>query len=679
MSEPLFQSRPVENPSGKRLDSWKEIAAHLNRDVTTVQRWEKREGLPVHRHLHYKRGTVYALSAELDEWTRSRNIPSLNGKSEAEKNGSAAVDSAVRSLPARTWIYATCLFAAAIAVVSLFWPHEVSRPWLNPLDGAQYQVVTDWGGAEQAAAISRDGQFIAYLSDRDGHVDVWVTQVGSDQFHNLTHGRVPELVNTSIRTLEFSPDGSLVTFWVRNSSHSDKADIAIWAIPTLGGDPRPYLENTAEYDWSSDGRRLVYHTPGAGDTMLISTSDAPSAGRTIFTSPAGLHSHFPLWSPDQKFIYFVHGTLPDRLDIWRIASAGGAPVRVTQHNSQVTYPTFLDPNTLLYLATGAEGEGPWMFGMDVDQEISRRVIGGVDRFTSLAGSADGKRLVATLASPRTSLWRMSIGSHGTLSSTLQPITLSTSSGFRPRLGMNFLLYVSVSGSRESIWKLVNGSATELWSSPEANIVGGPAISADGRFIAFSIRQQGHSLLYVMEANGANLRVVASALDLRGDPSWTPDGRAITTSASDRGTIGLFRVPLNGSPPTRIVFEHSLDPVWSPDGSFVLFSGPDVGTNFSVKAVKPDGSPYALRSLTLTRGARHMVLLPGGRFLVVMRGEIKHKNLWLIDLQKGTESQLTDFPADFDVRDFDLSSDGHEAVLERVQDRSQIVLIKLRSR
>jgi TolB-like protein/Flp pilus assembly protein TadD len=51
-----------------RLDSWKEIAVYLGRDVRTVQRWEKKEGLPVHRHLHEKLGTVYAYKSELDAW-----------------------------------------------------------------------------------------------------------------------------------------------------------------------------------------------------------------------------------------------------------------------------------------------------------------------------------------------------------------------------------------------------------------------------------------------------------------------------------------------------------------------------------------------------------------------------------------------------------------------------------
>ena len=54
-----------------RLDSWKAIAAYLERDVSTVRRWEKHEGLPVHRHLHRKLGSVYAFPSEIDEWWRN--------------------------------------------------------------------------------------------------------------------------------------------------------------------------------------------------------------------------------------------------------------------------------------------------------------------------------------------------------------------------------------------------------------------------------------------------------------------------------------------------------------------------------------------------------------------------------------------------------------------------------
>jgi hypothetical protein len=54
------------------LDSWKEIAAYVGRDVRTVQRWEKEEGLPVHRHAHKKLGTVYGFKPEIDSWWASR-------------------------------------------------------------------------------------------------------------------------------------------------------------------------------------------------------------------------------------------------------------------------------------------------------------------------------------------------------------------------------------------------------------------------------------------------------------------------------------------------------------------------------------------------------------------------------------------------------------------------------
>ena len=55
-----------------RLESWKEIAAYLSRSERTVRRWEEKEGLPVHRLAHDKRGSVYGYAWELDAWRESR-------------------------------------------------------------------------------------------------------------------------------------------------------------------------------------------------------------------------------------------------------------------------------------------------------------------------------------------------------------------------------------------------------------------------------------------------------------------------------------------------------------------------------------------------------------------------------------------------------------------------------
>ena len=682
MGGPSPDSPPSQSPIEDRLDSWKEIAAYLNRDVTTVQRWEKREGMPVHRHLHDRMGSVNASRTELDAWARTRNLrPAQNGEnipSVPFPNPQTSPSRSVIPASLTRWAIVLPLAVAGVALMigAGIWFHRAEYFWRNPLDGARFQTVTDFDGGEQAAAVSRDGHFVAFLSDRDGHMDVWVTQVGSGQFHNLTSGTAPEIVNPMVRTLGFSPDGSLVTYWVRKQDGSAAGDIGIWAVPTLGGQPRPYLDGVAEFDWSHDGSRLAYHTPESGDPLFVSDGNRRPEDKPIHIAPAGLHSHFPLWSPDSAFIYFVQGSLPDKLDIWRITPAGGTPEQITSHNLRVSHPVLLDRRTLLYLASDSDGSGPWLYGMDVEKRFPHRLTSGLDRYTSLAASADGRRLVLTLASPKRTLWRLRIADSGDEASAPARISLTTNMGSSPRLGPNYLLYVSAVGASESIWKLSNGTGTELWSGQEAQIFGGPAISPGGRFIAFAVRQHGQTLLYVMQADGTNARIVADSLDLQGTPAWAPDGQSITSAVNDHGVPHLFRVPVDGRSPVPFVQEYSVDPAWAPDGRFIVYSGSDIGTTFSVKAVTAEATAYPVPALTLTRGARHLVFLREGRSLVLLRGDILHKNLWLIDLQTGAERQLTNLSPDFDIRDFDISPDGHDVVLERVQERSDVVLLDL---
>jgi Tol biopolymer transport system component len=574
----------------------------------------------------------------------------------------------------------TSAVAIALAIAAIRWVQETERFWRNPIREVGFQTLTDFDGTEQAAALSRDGKFVAFLSNRDGHPDVWVTQPGSGQFHNLTRGSAPELVNPSVRVLGFSPDGSLVTFWVRKPPYQG-GQIGIWAVPVLGGQPRPYLEDTAEFDWSHDGSRLAYHTPASGDPLFVSNGTTHPR-EPIFTAPVGLHSHFPLWAPDERFIYVVYGVLPDKLDIWRIKPTGGMPERITSHNGRVSHPVLLNRRTLTYLASDPDGSGPWLYSIDVERRIPHRLTFGPDRYTSLAATADGKCLVVTRASPKRTLWRLQISDS---SAELPPpvrITLTPATAFSPRLGPDYLIFVSSAGTSESIWKRANGADTELWGGDGAQIIGSPGISPDGGLIAFSVRQRSQTLLYVMQADGTNARVVADSLELRGSPAWTPDGRSITTAANDHaandhGVPHLFEVPIDGGLPAILLRDYSVDPAWQPSGRFVIYSGPDIGTTFPVKAVAPDGLAYSLpRLTTLTRGARHLKFLSGGRGLAFLRGGIEHKDLWLMDPETGAERQLTNLPGDFDIRDFDISPDGRDVVLERVQERSDILLLDL---
>lgn len=659
-----------------RLGSWKKIAAHLKRDVTTVQRWEKREAMPVHRHQHDKSGSVYAYRWELDAWAQSRRdlrplglAKPTASLSEPAHPPPARPGSRVPKTAATIGLAMVLLVAASIG-----WLVRADRFWKNPIAAAVYEPLTGFDGENEAAAVSRDGQFVAFLSDRDGRTDVWIMQIGSGEPHNLTRGMDGELVNPAVRTLEFSPDGTQLMFWHRSASLPPGQGISIWSVPTLGGEPKPFLAGVAEAAWSPDGNQLAYHTPGPGDPLYISDGKGLSPSRPIMVAPAGLHSHFPVWAVDNQ-IYFVKGTLPDELDVWRIAAQGGEPERITMQATHLTYPVLIDRRTLLYLANAPDGSGPWIYGMDTERRVPHQLTTGVEQYTSLAASADGHRLIATVSEPQRTLWRVAIDDAPASETSPVRMSLATGSGSTPRLGPNYLLYVAASDTGDSIWKVSGTAATQLWSANGARLVGHPAISTDGRWVAFSAVQRGQTRLYSMESDGSGARIVSDTLELRGSPAWAPDGKSLTSAAVDRGAPHLFRIPLDGARPTPLLQPYSVDPSWSPDGNFVIFSGPDVGTTFPVSAATATGTAYPMPPLTLSRGARHLALLAHGDRLVFLQGEIHHKDLWMLELKTGALQRLTHLPADFNVRDFDISADGHEAIFEREQTRSSVVAIE----
>ena len=667
---------PLTTTIQDKLDSWKAIAAYLKRDVTTVQRWERREGMPVHRHLHDKQGSVYAFCSELDAWSKGRRTATAqNEESPSEQAAQTATAphppaSQERPLTGRRW-WLPIGFGGILLVTALaaYWlAAERDLFWRDPLAEAKVTQLTDLSGTAQAAAISRDGKLVAFLSEGDGHTDAWVIKVGSSQYRNLTQGRVPELINPLIRTLGFSPDGRLVTIWSRKSDGSRPGDINILAVPVEGGALRGYLPDAAELAWSSDGRRLVYHTTAPGDPLFVKDLGQSSAHQ-IYVAPAGVHCHFPVWSTDDEFIYFVRGVPPADWDVWRIRASGDGLERITSHDSLVSHPVLLDRRTLLYLASDSQRAGPWLFAIDVERRIPHRLNFGLEHYTSLEASADGTRLVATAANVRSSLSRLSIT---TTASRVVPLF---SSGLSPRLGPDYLLYIASAGGREGIWKLANGASRELWSSAHSTVVGGPSIAPDGRQIAFAVADGERTSLFVMDSNGTHARVVTDSLALRGNPAWAPDGQSIVFAVVQDGEPRLTKIPLDGGAPRVLVSEYSLDPTWSPDGQFLLYSGPDVGTTFAVRAVAADGRPYPLPALILSRGARRMVFWRDTRSVVILRGDVSHKNFWLVDLQTGAERQLGELTSEPAVGDFDVSRSGDEIVFDRVEKNSEIALIE----
>jgi serine/threonine protein kinase/Tol biopolymer transport system component len=573
----------------------------------------------------------------------------------------------------------TTAVAAVVAAIGLLVVGPLRQTpghlWLDPLARARVLRLTDFAGTEQAAAISRDGRFAAFLAAHDGHLDVWLTEIGTNRYRNLTEGKFQQLRNPEIRTVDFSPDGSLVTFWTRVGDGAQAQDINVMAAPTAGGALQPYLPEVAEFNWSADGGRLVFHTTAPGDPLFVRAATEATA-QQIYVAAPGIHCHFLTWSPDGKFIYFVRGDPPSAdWDIWRLRPSGAGLERLTFHHTRVTYPVLLDARTLLYLATDADGSGPWLYVLDVTLKRSRRVSVGLERYTSLAANADRTRLLATVADSRSDLWRVTVGSGAPFQGAANRIAPVSQSAAAPRFGPGYIAYVSNGGARRGIWKYANGTATELWGDATVDRVGAPSISPDGRRIAFTVERRGATQLYAVDNDGQNPKEVTATLAFAGNLAWAPDSQSILGAIVSDGEPRLARIFLDATPPQSIVSDYSVDPVWSPDGKYFVYTGAQVATIFPLRASAPDGRPYNMPGLILTNGARRVAFARNSGALVFLRGAIDRKDFWQLNPQTGAERQLTDLPASFVIGDFDVSPDGAEIIFERVQESSSVVLIE----
>jgi len=253
--------------------------------------------------------------------------------------------------------------------------------------------------------------------------------------------------------------------------------------------------------------------------------------------------------------------------------------------------------------------------------------------------------------------------------------LVSATGLSPRTGPDYILYVSARAGRQGIWRAADGRSRELWSDAHAIIVGAPAIARDGRHIAFTVADGERTILYRMDSDGREVRAVTRSLNLRGNPAWAPDGRSIVSAVLRDGEPRLMSIFLDNSPPSPLVSEYSIDPVWSPDGQFLIYSGADVGTTFPLRAVARDGRPYPIPALMLTRGARRVAFGPDAGSILLLRGDMGHKNFWLVDLRTGVERQITELMPDIAIGDFDLSRDGSAVLFDRTQESSRIALIE----
>ena len=546
-------------------------------------------------------------------------------------------------------------------------------PRAGPLADARFTRLTDWDGTEAAAQISADGKWVVFHADRAGEGDLWLTQVGSGRFANITNDVASIGPHESlIRRFGFSGDASEI--WRTR-------DRAQMLMPLTGGPLRTFLaDGAAEPSWSPDGTRLAYFVNSDGDPVFVADSAGADA-RQITNDPAGsgIHNHSPVWSADGQWIYFLRGPDPtNAMDVWRIRPSGGSPERLTEHNAGIFFLTPLDSRTLLYIARAEDGSGPWMWTLDVASREQRRVDAGVDQYTSVSASRDGRHVVATVAHPTASLWRVPLGDRPSVESDVRPYPVPAGRAFAPRFAATSLFYVTASETGDGLWRIGDGEPIEIRKSASGALSEPPAVSRDGGRIAIVVRRDGRRQLVMMSADGTGSRTLAPSVTIQGvagqaPADFSPDGEWIAAGGMDERGPALFKIPIDGRAPVRLVEGQAANPIWSPDGSLILYGGSLLGGEVKLLGVRPDGTPAALPDVRLRAGGYRF--LPNGKG-VVYQQRIPPYDFWLVDLSRGTTRRITALNVRGVMRTFDIAPDGTEIVFDRSRENSDIVLVEL---
>ena len=280
---------PQDPPANVRLDSWKEIAAYLKRDVTTVRRWEKREGLPVHRHLHDRRDSIYAYVAELDAWRDGRS-----------NDGTMTTDAAEEAIPVAARYRGRTVIAAAAAAVSLS-----QACWSPVLRTSQrstearaarlafsvpHPLILEDAATGGQFSMSPDGNLVGFVAALPGGTSqLWIRPLDSLA--------AEPLAGTEGATYPFwSPDGRFVAFFAQRK---------LKKIALTGG-PVQILSDAVlprGGTWNREG--VILFSANAGEHLYRVSSTGGPVARVVLDQP-NRESHWPDFLPDGRhFVY--HG------------------------------------------------------------------------------------------------------------------------------------------------------------------------------------------------------------------------------------------------------------------------------------------------------------------------------------------------------------------------------------
>ncbi|HEX7120742.1 MAG TPA: hypothetical protein VF178_00140, partial [Gemmatimonadaceae bacterium] len=396
------------------------------------------------------------------------------------------------------------------------------------------QHVTNEEGLELDAAISPDGNQIAYASGPEGMMRIFIRR--RDASRAVT---ISDSVGGDHRRPRWSPDGTRILF---------QADRGLWTVPAQGGAPQlvvPAPADTASAHspaWSPDGREVAWVVH---DTIYAS---ALEGWRPRFVATL-LVAHSLDWSPDGRWIALVSGNSefafhrlgnlgPSALYLLPARCARGtscAPVLLAPPTSLNTSPAWLDASRLVFVSNRAGSRDLFAIRVDASGATTDSPVplsAGLDMH-SVSAAADGRMLAYSVFRQSSNIWS---------------VDLSSGVPRRP------------------------SDATRITSGNQT--VEGLDLSPDGRWLVFDANRTGWQDIYVVPSTGGEAERVVATEEDKFHPTWSPDGSAIAFHTFRDGVRRAAIAPSRGGPvilihpdgPVRE--EHT--PVWMRDGQGLVY-------------------------------------------------------------------------------------------------------------
>jgi len=547
--------------------------------------------------------------------------------------------------------------------------------------------LTNTAAHEFGPAVSPDGKWVAYYSNARGPTDIWVKFYDSGAALNLTSSLNLELPGrVALGGLAISPDGATLAFSARPDPTQTQFDT--WIIPApIGGVPRKLLQNLQGCQWSPDGTELVCIRPGSsrGDALIVVDNDG-SNQREIIPPEGGRHVHWPAWSRDGKYLYFIYtfdSWQAEPTEIWRILSSGGKPEPVVQTVRRAEFPVPLPSGDLIYAANPDTVDlGLWW--KPNGGGMSQQLAPGMEEYTDLRLSADGRKLGATRSEVRQSLVLVPlVGGSAQMRRLTDGFSGDLDPVFDPHGGR--LVFSSSRSGQRNLWMSREDGSQPAPLTTEASIDERPAFSPDGQEIAFVSDRGGQRGIWVMNANGGAPKLLHTAIVLD-TLAWSPDGKRIlyavpggdlprleSVSVVDGG-VESFSVPTSGTAPA-----------WSPLGDVLAYlelttipgqgpsSVPAVRT--AVRFVDGQGRPLPLDPPKQVFSNGFLAWSRDGRRLAaVWNPAYAGSSVWIVD-PSGHEQlrKLVDLPITVRPRGITWTPDGSGVVIAQQESISDIVM------